>query len=82
LEGLQAQKEAAIEKLLEEIAEEKFEQQQQVKQKYSKMIGLLKNAANKDEKIAAQEEKKRVELEEIAEEFTLKKREGLAQIKE
>jgi len=42
------------------------------------MINMLKNAANKDEKIAAYEEKRKVELEEVVEELAQKKREGLA----
>ena len=38
------------------------------------MINMLKNAANKEEKIAALEEKKKAELEEQAEELAKKKR--------
>ena len=46
------------------------------------MINMLKNAANKDEKIAALEEKKKVELDECNEELAKKKREGLTEIKD
>ena len=43
---------------------------------------MLKNAANKEEKVAGLEEKKRIELEEQAEELAKKKREGLTEIKD
>ena len=46
------------------------------------MINMLKNAVNKEEKIAALEEKKKAETEEIVEELAKKKREGLTEIKD
>jgi len=64
------------------LTEEKFEQQQEIKSKYNKMINMLKNAANKEEKIASLEEKKKAELDECTEELAKKKREGLTEIKD
>jgi hypothetical protein len=46
------------------------------------MINMLKNAANKEEKIAGLEEKRKVELEECTQELANKKREGLCEIKD
>lgn len=82
LEKLQADKEQAIEEFLEHLAEEKFTSQQDVKMKYQKMLNLLKNAQNKEEKTAQLEEKKKGELAESVEEYLGKKKEGLKQIKE
>ena len=82
LEKLQSEKETAIDNFLESLTEEKFEQQQEIKTKYNKMIIMLKNAANKEEKIAGLEEKRKLELEESTEELAKKKREGLCEIKD
>jgi hypothetical protein len=46
------------------------------------MINMLKNAGNKEEKVAGLEEKRKVELEESTEELVKKKREGLSEIKD
>ena len=46
------------------------------------MAVMLKNAANKEEKMAQMEEKKAKEIEEMTEDFNKKKREGLAEIKD
>jgi hypothetical protein len=46
------------------------------------MMNLLKNAVNKEEKLAALDEKKKAELEEITEGLASKKREGLTEIKD
>lgn len=52
LEKLQSEKEQAIEEFLEHLAEEKFTGLQEIKVKYQKMLNLVKNAANKEEKTA------------------------------
>ncbi len=67
---------------MEQLAEEKFTHNQDIKSKYNKMAVMIKNAANKEEKMAQLEEKKAKELEEMTEDFNKRKREGLAEIKE
>ena len=52
LEHLQQEKETAIEEFLEQLAEEKFTHNQDIKSKYNKMTQMMKNAANKEEKLA------------------------------
>jgi hypothetical protein len=69
---------------LEQHAEEKFTKFHEVKMKYNKMLNMLKNSkdASKDQKMATYEEKKTVELNEMAEELNEKKATGLKEIKD
>jgi predicted house-cleaning noncanonical NTP pyrophosphatase (MazG superfamily) len=46
------------------------------------MTTMVKNAANKEEKMAQLEEKRTKEIEEMTEDFNKRKREGLAEIKD
>ena len=79
LERLQHEKECAVEDLLERLAEEKFEQLQEIKMKYKKMLSMVKGG---EEKQRALEEKRQQEIEEAQEEHNKKKKEGLSEIKD
>lgn len=81
---LSSEKEKEVEAYLEEFAEEKVVATMQIKQKYSKMLTLLKVSAAKPgnqaaaaEKIAALEEKKRGEEAEILAELSEKRTQAL-----
>ena len=81
---LSSEKDKEVEAYLEEFAEEKVVATMQIKQKYSKMLTLLKVSAAKPgnqaaaaEKIAALEEKKRGEEAEILAELSDKRTEAL-----
>ena len=53
--------------------------QQEVKNKYQKLINMLKNAP---EKVASLEDKRKTELDEIVQDFIGRRKEGLVVIKE
>ncbi len=85
---LSSEKDKEVETYLEEFTEEKVAATMQIKQKYSKMLTLLKVSAAKPgnqaaaaEKIAALEEKKRGEESEILAELAQKRAENLQEIK-
>ena len=44
---MQHEKECAVEDLLERLAEEKFEQLQEIKMKYKKMLSMVKGGEEK-----------------------------------
>lgn len=85
---LSGDKDKEVESYLEEYTEEKVGAQIQIKQKYSKMLTLLKvsaakpgNQAAAEEKMAALEEKKRSEEAEVQGDLTKKRIDTLAEIK-
>ena len=84
LRNLQLERDKAVELCLEQLAEDRFAQTQEITAKFARLLALLKNSKDpkKEEKIEQYEAKKQQELAELQQVLTTKKAAALQDIKD